>query len=1435
MARPLVRRGFWRWPLYFVLGLLLLLALLFVALQTSFAREQIRTQANSALASLFQGKIVVDRLGSLSLWGVKGVDARVFDARGQQVITAQGTSVTLSLPGLIWQFVTNSDKPEIVIASVHVGHVDVRLREDEELGVTLAGAFLPRESAEPEPPSPPGSGPRVKIPSIVVDSVWAHGKAAGSPDLDVELRQMRASLQQSPSDGLLLDIDRVELVTRGLPTGADPRGTLTGIVESPAEDSGPLRLEVTLDGRAAGSPLSLEASWVGDDLHARVLLPRLPASFVNQQAPGLALDGELSLSAEVGGPLPQLDFSAVIDANAAHVTALGYAVVADGLELQASVTTSRVDLARVADGLPESELDMTAQLLLLEREPSELVGAYRFDLEQGRVAAETTPALWLTGRAKIESEGDVSAAGKLGAQEAGVQLLGSYRAALPVNGDTSVTLALDAELEDPPRLQRFGIQTAGMASVSAELRPSQNSVAARAKLSLRRVDQAQIQVRNVEVVASVSGSLDDPRVKAATTLDVLSGRAHADLDYSAREQRLELFVSDLDLPRLARNLGVESPLKQGVLNLDAKVLGKAPFRSYAVDANARAELGDLGSVKLAAKQLELPARAPSLPELSRVHGELRVAGQVELEALSALLTNAGVPIERTTGHLRFEVNAVHPPDAARGLELSASVDTNGLRIVQQRQTPDEIKTTSDAIAGQPLAIEGIDVHFSAHGSPQTGEAVTTVILRDRGGTLAELQAEAQLAGLALGELTDVQALSRAPLKASLQVPTRRLQSLPPLVRPAALRGRLSVDAAVSGSVADPRITARATLEKLRAAGSKQSVDTTLSVEGSMSGGKVEIAAVTPGRTAPALAVNAAWQGDLRRAGELATGSSGITASATTKLDRFPLDVVPLLVDRQITGQVSGEVALRDWGKDARLDARLSSTTLSFGQMPIQRLEATARTDARRLLADLRLNVGSGSSEAKLDADVTWGAAPAPELQHRGTARLVTRAFKVESLNPLLSAYVSEVGGELNADTELVVTPTSTRLSGRATLEKGVLQLPAVGQRFTDMTARLSVENDQFKLEELQARGTTGRLVVKGAARLDGFELRGADAQVTIGEHEAVPLTLEGSAIGDAWGRIEAKYTSPAQGEKTLDVNVPEFHVVTPETAGGSLQSLDADDSVRVGVFRADGKFVALPLQPLEPSGESEQAEAAPVQPLRVRVKLGKNVTVQRDRTATAQLGGQLSILVARETEVDGRIEVRGGKLDVQGKTFDIERGVVTFEGSDPSNPTITATARWDAPGYTVYADYLGDVQNGRIKLHSEPPLTESEIASLLLFGSPDGAPGASGDSSNAALAVSVAGDTAAKGLNQVLDDFTNLDVSARIDTTTGSARPELVFQVSPRVSAKVTRAVGAPALGESPDRTFLTLELRLKRSWALSALFGDRGASALDLIWRRRY
>ena len=1429
MLRPAGRRRWWRWPLYLVVGLVVLLALLFVALRTSFAREQIRSQVNSALAELFQGRVEIEQIGGVTLWGVSGVNARVFDPAGKQVLAVSGLSASASLPGLGWQLATRADAPELYISSVRVAHVDVALREDEELGVSVAGTFLPRPDADKStPPSPADAGPRVHIGKITFDSIWAHGRASGSPPLDAELRQLVASLWQSPVDGFRLELQSVELMTRNLPLAADPRGNVTGIVEAPAQDSGPLRLELTLDGQAAGSPLALEVSWVGDDLHAGVRAWRLPASFINQQAPGLALDGDVALLAEVDGPLPQLDFQLELDSTAAHVAASGYAVVASGMELGASVLATRINLARVAANAPESEVELSAQVFLLEQEDGNFVGAHRVDVAPSSIAGQRTPALWLTGKDQLSSDDGVALSGRLGASEANASVLGQYRVLLPTRGEGLVATTLAATFDDPARLTALGVRSCGKASVSAELRPQQGTVTGKAAVTLKYVDYRELHAQNIDLQGSVAGPLADPRVRAALSLEVLAGRAHAELQYSAAQQNLDVFASNLQLSGLLQSLGSPLPLKQAQLDLDAHLVGSARSPHYRLNLKAHTDLGKVGDVTFVATDFQLPTSTPSLARLGALEGELRANGALHLEAITPYITAAGLPIERATGSVRFELAGRHRHDDAHGLELSMQVDSNALRVVEQRKTPAEIKTTAAAIDSEPFALEGIDVHFSARTWPKSGEAVGTLILRDSGGTLAEAQAEALLAGHAPAQLGDLAVLRQIPLKVQLQVPTRRLRSLPAMVRPAALRGRISIEASLQGSVAEPDVNARILLQSLRGSGAKQPIDVTADLAGGFKGGTAKVDAKLTRTQAALLALAAEWHGD-----PVHESLAALTGAADLQLQEFPLDVVPQILDRQVDGRVSGNVKLSGWGRDARVDANVRSTTLSVAKVPVQDLSFTARTEADKIVAALGMKVGAGSAQATLDADMRWGKRPLPELGHRGTAKLTATAFKLETLGPLLASYVSEIGGVLDANTEIGVTPDATTLSGAARLSKGVVQLPALGQRFSDIDARVGVANNQFKIEKLEARGTTGRVTVKGGARLDGFALREAKAQVSIAQREALPITLQGEALGDAWGNVNANFQNPPKGERKLEIDVPTFHLTTPETGGHGVQSLDADEDIAVGVRRADGKFVAIPVQPLEPGGKPETTSGEPAQPLRILVKLGNNVVVERGRTAQAQLSGQLVILSGLETDVTGRIELRGGKLDVSGKTFEIERGVITFEGNDPGNPTITATARWDAPGYTVYADYLGDVQNGRIKLHSEPPLTQDEIASLLLFGSPDSSGGS--DPNAASLAVGVAGDTATQGLNQVLDEFTNLDVSARVDTTTGSARPELVFRVSKRVTAKVTRAVGAPAAGESPDRTFLTLELRLRRAWALSAIFGDRGASALDLIWRRRY
>ena len=78
------------------------------------------------------------------------------------------------------------------------------------------------------------------------------------------------------------------------------------------------------------------------------------------------------------------------------------------------------------------------------------------------------------------------------------------------------------------------------------------------------------------------------------------------------------------------------------------------------------------------------------------------------------------------------------------------------------------------------------------------------------------------------------------------------------------------------------------------------------------------------------------------------------------------------------------------------------------------------------------------------------------------------------------------------------------------------------------------------------------------------------------------------------------------------------------------------------------------------------------------------------------LSGNVTAEVGDKTVVRGQIHVRDGKLDVQGKSFEIETGTVTFVG-DPANPEINVTAGWTAQdGTRIFADYIGPLKTGKV-------------------------------------------------------------------------------------------------------------------------------------------
>lgn len=936
------------------------------------------------------------------------------------------------------------------------------------------------------------------------------------------------------------------------------------------------------------------------------------------------------------------------------------------------------------------------------------------------------------------------------------------------------------------------------------------------------------------------------------------GRAQASLVYGKSIEQLELKTEQLRPMELAALFGIATPVTSAHLDLEAKLDAKSAQPSGMVKGtvsditfgelrkgNARLDLtlergklsgaadialGRGGKASIALKGFRPPLGPVDKTRIEQMVGELALQGKLDLGRLRGLFPLAGV--ERGEGTVDFDIAVEPPHEAGQHATWRTKIASKDLVLIGERgESANNAPDPEQARQISPWTLRGIDVDFSA--SLDASGAKLQGRLLDASGDLVSVEGKLEQIDSIQDLLAGPERLQNTPFQVAVRVPSRVLQKLPSPIRPAEVQGVLTLALDAQGTMRDPRVKLEATVQQFAPASDRprerRSVDLKLLADYARSGGKLELTGESQKRHV--LDLKTAWQGNGADLAKLEPGKpSPVKADLELGLDEFPVAAIPAVQAAGVRGRLSGKATLKGFGKDAVLDVDLHTNRLRIEQVNVDGLSMRLQTAGGKLVAHSEVSSADGHSTIDASTGIDWDDRVVPTIDQNVEGIVSARGLRLGMLQPLVAGTLSDLDGKLDADLRAALENGTPRIVGKASLKEGVVQIPTVGQRFDDMQAEIVISPGEVRIEKMHARGVTGAFNLNASAKLEGLTPVSAKAELKINEDAKLPLTIEGEAVGDAWGTVETTYThDEASKTNRIQVDLQRFYVQLPNTPPGSIQSLDAAPDVRVGFRRRDGEFVSVPLQPVkEPSPPSEYKTVVEVDVNSLWVEKGQQADVTLRGNITATTGGETPV-------VEGKIETRRGQLDISGKTFDIERGTVTFTG-DASNPIISAVARYDSPGYTVYAEYTGTATQGSLRLTSEPALSQDEILTLLMFGTPDGSFGAGGGGSNQlATAVSVAGGTAAQGLNRALSDITDLDVSARIDTSTGAPRPELVLQLTPRVAAKVTQAIGEPTPGQSPDRTFLTVELRLASAWSLSTMVGDKGATALDLIWRRRY
>jgi translocation and assembly module TamB len=441
------------------------------------------------------------------------------------------------------------------------------------------------------------------------------------------------------------------------------------------------------------------------------------------------------------------------------------------------------------------------------------------------------------------------------------------------------------------------------------------------------------------------------------------------------------------------------------------------------------------------------------------------------------------------------------------------------------------------------------------------------------------------------------------------------------------------------------------------------------------------------------------------------------------------------------------------------------------------------------------------------------------------------------LQPFLQGTVAQLDGLLEGQVKVDLTSKRSQLRGQLALRQGTLQLETFGEELHGVQGRVTFRpNGVVVLESIRARGVSGKLEAAGRARLNGLSLEQAHVTVNIPKRKPLPVVIEGESMAEAWTNLELDIIQQ-ENTTSVTINVRKAGIRVPDKSAHDLQALEPPAAIRVGVQRTPTQFVILPTM--------RDGVAAPApgeqKPLRIAINLN-NVEVRRGTTLRTRLDGRLSVTAGQTNEVRGQLRLSKGYLDVEGKRFELERGVITFVG-DPSNPQVVLTAGWTAPeGTRVYADFVGPLKTGRVTLRAEPSRTQSEILALILFGTSDGqavpvnSSQQSSDPGGSGAALGLGGGIAAQGINRALDDITGLDITTRVDTQDSSnPKPEIEVQVAQDIALSIAHALGSPSAAEGLDRNFLTLDWRFLRNWSLETTFGDRGSVVMDAVWQLRY
>jgi len=455
------------------------------------------------------------------------------------------------------------------------------------------------------------------------------------------------------------------------------------------------------------------------------------------------------------------------------------------------------------------------------------------------------------------------------------------------------------------------------------------------------------------------------------------------------------------------------------------------------------------------------------------------------------------------------------------------------------------------------------------------------------------------------------------------------------------------------------------------------------------------------------------------------------------------------------------------------------------------------------------------------------------------ASLLAKDFDISFLSGVIP-NVRVLSGTLIADAEVGGTIGVPSLHGDLEWKTGRIAILGFGA-YQQIHLMLSGDTQHIQLKELTARSGEGNLKLTANANRNDAGVA-LDGRVDLSQF---PI------FGD--DQLVATVTTNAQfdGEITHDLinvrrlSIPRAQIDLPESSPKSLQSLSRPDDIVV-LRRGEplDKQIARAMAAKQGNsagfGGAGSPQGTRSREINIAVDAPRNLWVKgSDVNVELGLSEGFHVTIAQQTTIFGDVRVLRGRVDVLGRRFDIQQGSDIRFAGPPTSPYLNVTAAYnnEREQVKVLVSIRGQGKDITITPSSEPPLSESEIYTLIATGRRYLRQNSGATSSTSGQATSIIGSLAANQLRKSLSSKLPLDVlsieAGQQGLLTG-AKLEAGHYFGDKVYIGYVGRYGAdPSRGENSNA--VRLEYQFTPRWEFDGEYGDARAGSADIVWFRNY